>query len=431
MHDGSIKHIKGERKIRARLCLRGFKETGADDQSNYSATASRFSQRLLVSECVLRGWTLASSDVPKAFLQGVTYSELAAETQKPMRDFSFELPKVGADCIRQLPGFQNFDPTREVLHCLKPGTGCRDAPKCFSLKLRQATQAFGFVCSSVDPELELLFEGSELPMVVVKHVDDLKMAAKRELIEKFVEHLARTFGKLDIEFQDFTFCGVRHIQDASGGVTLDQIQFLAACKPIFQPCATKGDSEALLPEDARRHFLSLLMTLAYGLLTRPDIAVFITALQRESHQARAIHIRRLNQLLRWVQANPRRVHYPVMDYPDALLQISDAAFKARAEDGLSVRGLVSVRTSLKAVRAGVKNAPCHLVDWVSKAQRHVTRSTFSSELFAATDAVDSGLLQTVILHELQSGALSPVVAKQLIEGGATPAVMLGLVVDAN
>ena len=57
----------GERKIRARLCLRGFKETGADGESNYSATATRLSQRILVSEAALRGWVLASTDVPKAF----------------------------------------------------------------------------------------------------------------------------------------------------------------------------------------------------------------------------------------------------------------------------------------------------------------------------------------------------------------------------
>ena len=64
------KFVKEVRKIRARLCLRGFKESGSDDQSNYSATATRFSQRALVSECVLRGWVLASSDVPKSFLAG-------------------------------------------------------------------------------------------------------------------------------------------------------------------------------------------------------------------------------------------------------------------------------------------------------------------------------------------------------------------------
>ena len=105
----------------------------------------------------------ASADVPKAFLQGVSYSELAESTQRPERDVSFELPGgEGVACLRTLPAFRAFDPRTEVLHCLKPGTGCRDAPKSFSLKFRQVTAAFGFKCSTVDPELELLFDAHGL-----------------------------------------------------------------------------------------------------------------------------------------------------------------------------------------------------------------------------------------------------------------------------
>ena len=425
------KYVKGERRIRARLCLRGFKETGADFQSNYSATASRFSQRLLVSECVLRGWSLASSDVPKAFLQGVSYEELSESTGQPMRDVSFELRGEALTCLRMLPGFQDFNARREVLHCLKPGTGCRDAPKCFSLKLRKATAAFGFQQSSVDSELELLFKQGELVMLILKHVDDLKMAAKKALIEEFVQHLSKTFGKMDIEWSSFTFCGVRHEQHSDGSVSLDQVKFLSACKPISQPAALAGGAEAILPEDARRHFLSLLMTVAYALLTRPDVAVFISALQRESHKAQVIHVRRLNKVLQWLQANPRKITYPVMKYPTALLQVSDSSYKARAEDGLSVRGLVSLRVDLADVQAGKKQTPCHLLDFASKQQRHVTRSTFSSELFAATDATDIGLLQVLAMHELQKGVLSADEAKSIMEGELRCATALALAVDAR
>ncbi|CAE7203568.1 RE1 [Symbiodinium sp. CCMP2592] len=425
------KYVKGVRTIRARLCLRGFKESGADDQSNFATTASRFSQRLLVSECVLRGWVIASSDVPKAFLQGVSYDELAEATDRPRRDVSFELSGEGLACLKMLPEFATFNPRTEALHCLKPGTGCRDAPRAFSMKLRQVTEKFGFKSSSVDSELELLHQSDELVMAIIKHVDDLKMIGPRRLIEEFVKHLTATFGRMDIEWHVFAFCGIQHRQAADGSISLDQNKFLAACKPITQPSALSGPAEKLLPEEARRHFLSLLMTLAYGLLTRPDIAVFITALQRESHQARIVHVKRLNTLLLWVQANPRSIQYPVMPYPDMLLQISDSSYKAKAEDGLSVRGLVSVRVSAHGVNEGLKSTHCHLVDFASKAQRHVTRSTFSSELFASTDAADIGLLHTVALHELKHGVLSPTSAKQLSEGELECSVMLGLAIDAR
>ena len=425
------KYVKGERRIRARLCLRGFKETGADSQSNFAATASRFSQRLLSSECSLRGWTIASSDVPKAFLQGVSYSELAASTQKAERDVSFELTGEGLECLRALPEFATFDAAREVLHCLKPGTGCRDAPKCFSLQLRKVTAEFGLKCSSVDSELEFLHEHGQLLLAIIKHVDDLKMIGARKKIEEFIEHLSSTFGKMSIEWKDFVFCGVRHKQADDGAVTMDQIKFLSACKPITEPRALTGKPDTVLAEAERRHFMSLLMTVAYSLLTRPDAAVFVTALQRESHKAQVIHVKRLNMLLKWLQSTPRGITYPVMEYPDMLLQISDSSYRAKADDGLSVRGLVSVRVRAESIHEGLKIVQCHFVDWVSKAQRHVTRSTFSSELFAATDAVDSGLLNTVTLHELAHGPVTPDVARSLIEGTTQGIAALGLVIDAK
>ena len=61
----------------------------------------------------------------------------------------------------------------------------------------------------------------------------------------------------------------------------------------------------------------------------------------------------------------------------------------------------------------------------------MTRSTFSAELFAATDAADIGLLHSVILHELKHGVLTPVEAKQFIEGELPTSVHLCLVVDAK
>ena len=118
---------------------------------------------------------------------------------------------------------------------------------------------------------------------------------------------------------------MQHRQPEDGSIELDQAKFLAACKPVLRD-----------PSVGVRH--TPLMTVAYALLTRPDLAMFVTALQRQSHKACVLHVKRLNVLLKWAQAHPRKLCYPVMEYPDMLLQISDSSHKARAEDGLSVRG---------------------------------------------------------------------------------------------
>ena len=149
------------RYIRARLAVRGFKDRGKDDLMAYAGTAMRWSQRLLVSEAVLRRWPLCALDVKKAFLQGVSYEELAAETGETQREVNFELPASTAAVLRQVPGYESFDHRTEVLHCDKPGTGLRDAPRAFSQKLRKVTDQFGFRGTTADLEHEYMLAPSE------------------------------------------------------------------------------------------------------------------------------------------------------------------------------------------------------------------------------------------------------------------------------
>ena len=427
------KIIDGVRSIRARLTLRGFKESGAEGQSNYSATATKWSQRVLVSEAVLRKWNLASTDISKAFLQGITYAELAEETQQPLRDVSFEVCPRTALVLSQIPGYADFQPSSEVLHCLKPGTGCRDAPRAWALKLRKATKEFGLQSSLIDSELEYLWVGGNLKLIVLKHVDDIKMAGEAETISQFVAHLSKTFGKLELHWNDFKFCGIQHTQNPQTfEVKLDQTHFISVIKPMHQSEIAGKPGQEKMPESLRRHFLSLLMTIAYAVQSRPDIAVYIAALQKESQEATFESARRLNKVLMWAQKHPVQVHYKALSkYPDCLVLVSDSAFKAREQDGLSMRGMVALRMHSGDLN-GAGDAPCHMVHTVSKTQRHVTRSTFASELFAATDAVDFGLTQVLSLIELISGPMTWENAYRLQENaGATLPVSLILILDAK
>ena len=424
----------GKRFIRARLCIRGFKDTGADDDVNTSPTATRLSQRLLVSETVVRGWILGSTDIPKAFLQGVTYAELAQETGRPERQVSFELCGQPVFCLRQLPGFENFNPANEVLRCTKPGTGCRDAPRAWSMKLRKATAKYGLKSTLMDSELEYLLDSNgKICLLLLKHVDDLKIAGPKKLVLELVEYLSKAFGKLDLEFENFTFCGIRHQQTAEA-ITLDQTSFIAAIKEMtVTPMSMK---EEYLAEDVRRQFLSLLMTVAYALLTRLDIAVYVTALQRISHIAQPIHVKRLNHLVRWMKQNPRKLVYRKMEYPTSLVVYSDSGFQAKSDSGLSVRGMLAVRMTTSDVNQLYKGAStpvdlkCHVIECASKSQRHVTRSTFASELFASTDAVDATTLTRLALHELHQNSLSESEARNILTGDTRSPIDLHIVLDA-
>ena len=101
------------RTIRSRLAVRGFKDQDKGDVDRYAGTSSRCSQKLLVSEAVCRGWAIATTDINKAFLQGVTYEELAKLTGEPQREVNVYLPASNIPILRRVPGFEDFDPQKE------------------------------------------------------------------------------------------------------------------------------------------------------------------------------------------------------------------------------------------------------------------------------------------------------------------------------
>ena len=147
-----------KRVIRCRPTVRGFKDRDAQNLGSYVGTSQRYSQRLVCSEAAHRGWPICTTDISKAFLQGVTY-ELSSLTGEPIREVNFYLPGNCVSILKQGPGFEDLSEHTEVLHCDKPGTGLVDAPRAFSLKLSQVTKnRCRMIPSPVDGELVLKSE---------------------------------------------------------------------------------------------------------------------------------------------------------------------------------------------------------------------------------------------------------------------------------
>ena len=171
-----IMRLLGSQTIRARLTVRGHKDQERKDIDRYASTSARSSQKLLVSEAVLRGWDICTTDISKAFLQGVTYEERAKLTGGKQREVSCYFPASSIPLVRKVPGFEDFDPTKEVLHCDKPGTALVDAPLAFSMKLGMVTcDKCGLIPSKIDPEFCCRWDRGELTCIMTKHVDDLRV----------------------------------------------------------------------------------------------------------------------------------------------------------------------------------------------------------------------------------------------------------------
>ena len=419
---------KQRRVIRARLTVRGFKDRQAADLDSYAGTAQRYSQRTVVSVAVQQGWDIVTADVEKAFLQGVTYEELAQMTGEAPREVNFYLPPGSVPMLRRVPGFENFDPHTEVCHCDKPGTGLVDAPRAFSMKLATVTKdKCGLLPCSVDGELCLKHVDGKLVGMLAKHVDDLKIVGKPDFIHYVKDELEKVFGPLKLIWNEFTNCGVRHIQDpTTKECTLDQIEYVAALKPITHPLLSQASSDALASDELQNLYRSLLGAVAFAALTRVDAAVFIVALQRMSGKAKNIHIKRLNTLTKWMQRCPTKLLYKRFKEAVSHLQaISDAAFRKEDDDAHALKGALFLRVSGSPDTNSGRVA--HLIDYYCRKQRHVTRSTFGAELYAACDAADHSMLLAQILHEVGNCACTATMARQLREtGGWTTVIVLGI-----
>ena len=108
---------------------------------------------------------------------------------------------------------------------------------------------------------------------------------------------------------------------------MDQIMYIKAIKTIEGSNVTGKPDDELAPADLAWEYLSVLMPLAYALLTRFDIEAYMIALQKFQQTPKLIHFHRLNALVRWTQKNPKTLTYMFMICAKRLGVHSDTGFR--------------------------------------------------------------------------------------------------------
>ena len=297
----------GNRRRRGRLEIgAGIQDTEAFQVETFAGTAKRTSQRLLASEAATHpDWDLCSIDVNTAFLKGLTYKELAAATGEDERIVCFTLPPGSATLLHNFPGFAHFDESTHCLQCTKPGTGTKDAPRAFSLKLRQTTKDIGFISTHFGPEFEI-----KENLRTAKHVDDINLTRLPKEMQEYIKAVESVFGPCKRHNKCFTNCGVRHTK-TDGAVILDQDEYIATLRPRTSNELIGAPPEREATPRVANMFVSLQGAIAYIVLTQDWIRVYVVSLQRVQ-QPRNFDVRRLNAITRKLQKNPQELRYPFM-----------------------------------------------------------------------------------------------------------------------
>ena len=420
------KNKDGKKIVKARLVIRGFKDNQSETMETYSGTASRWSQRLICSIAATRRWTLLSADVSTAFLQGLTFEKMAELTGEPLRTVCIKMPPETADLLRTFPQFKSFDPYRQALKLIKPVYGLKDAPRAWRLMLDIVLTQLNGKKMIVDRQIYMWHGNERLTLLASTHVDDLKVTGDDEWINWLVKEIEQRVGKLTLQYakDGFDHCGIHHKQQLDGTITMDQNAYVKTLRHIPVP---KGiDPEAAADTSFQKAYMTLLGGLGWLTLTRYDISIFVSCLQRFNKNPKMKHVVNANRLLSWLVRHDLTCHYKPLKGNLRIVCISDSAFKKEDHEGLAMRGaLICIVEDDNKSPGGI----LHIIEHYSRKQKRVVRSTFSAEINALVDAIEHGKLVMFAMTELCLGALTPKKLFDIEELGQWP-MPLEAVVDA-
>ena len=420
------------RFIKSRITMRGFKDR-CEWMETFAGTASRWAQRV-VNSCTVQedGFVLFSLDVGSAFAKGMTFEELSKLTGEPLRAVEFDLSPEDVKILRQIPGFETFDPATETLTMIKPIYGLKDAPRAWRKKLHLILTEWGMKQLYADAQLYACHNQMKLKCLLSTHVDDLKGGAKKETALELIAFVESRVGKCKQQWQEFTHTGIEHRQTEKG-IYCHQTGYAATIKAISADLFTGKPEDELADKILAGLYISVLGGVAWMILTRADLAVYVQALQRRASNPRITDCKRLNLIVRYAKRHKVGIWYEKLDGPVRLVCWSDAAFKAIPDEGsgLALRGCCVMLTTDQPGKPTSPDGRCQLIEYLCKRQRRVVRSTFSAELNALIDALEIAILVQMAFHQIEHGCSESAteMATALEHGNLTPAI--DAVIDAR
>ena len=421
------KEINKQRQVKGRLVVQGFRDR--QEVSNFAGTTSRWGQRAVLIIATQYNWPLVSADVSEAFLRGLSFEELASEDgSKPLREVQLLLPPGAAELLRSLDGMSDFDERSECLRMLKPGFGLKDAPRLWNLALQRVLRLIGLGSTKADRQLFVKHDSNkQLVLVLSVHVDDIKMAGVEAEIAATIKVLEEHFDALKLERNNFEHLGLRRELHPDGSRTVSQIHYVAELRLI-----PEGDLrlnlETRVSDEVQRLYMSLLGGIAWTVQTRCDIAVFVSALQRKLKAPTGRDVVNLNKLVQYVKDNPLKLRYTRVAAPWRLIAISDSSYRGDDNDCLAMRSGLICLASKNGIEKGFNTL--QMLEFVSKKQSRVCRSTYAAELYSCLDL--TGLAATINLAftEILEGISSAAVLAERQDSGKM-SLRLDCVIDAR
>jgi hypothetical protein len=303
----------------------------------------------------------------------------------------------------------------------------KDAPRAWRIRLDRALRELGGKPLSTDTALYVWHDkNAKLVLILSTHVDDKKGAGEPALKSVLKQGLEKLFGTIKEQTGCFEHCGIMHEQTETG-IKMHQSHYVKQLHVLDMSGIDVSRPGQAVTSAQHASYMSLLGGLSWLVQTRTDICVYVCALQRVAKAPNNEHYIRLNRLCKWVKRKPLFLLYKRLTGPLKVLAVSDSAFRKEDCTGLAVRGALILICELHVAHPG---GCCHVIDYYSRKQRRVTRSTFAAELQGLADSLEYAKLVAFAVHECIVPKVTP---RQLVTAEETGGLRLPIegVVDAK
>ncbi|KAH9764049.1 retrovirus-related pol polyprotein from transposon RE1 [Citrus sinensis] len=369
--DGSVS------KYKARLVAKGFHQTyGVDFFETFSLVVKPCTIRIILSLAVMNHWTIRQLDANNAFLNDVLTEEVF---------------------MHQPEGFIDSQHPTYVCKLNKALYGLKQAPRAWYDRLRGSLLQWGFQTSRSDTSLFLKHTGSDI-LVILIYVDDILVTGSScAQIEKITALLGFEFALKDLG--DFNYFLGLEVTPSSAGLHLSQTKYVGDILKNAHMLDSKGCNTPMsvadkLYKDKGKLFenpslyRSVIGSLQYVTLTRPDIAFTVNKLSQFLAAPTVLYWQACKRVLRYLQCTAT---YGIQFYNSksfSLTAFSDADWGSDPDDRRSVGGYCIFLGS-------------NLVSWSSKKQNVVSRSSAESEYRALALTTSEVLWISYLLQELR------------------------------
>eukprot|EP00435_Cladocopium_sp_Y103_P051431 s1017_g16.t1 len=426
-------------KMKSRLVARGCFDAQKQQLTTRSTTATRLSQRLLVSQAARDGEkAIESWDIAGAFLKGFDFKKI----QDSLKKLGLEAPTRQVvvfpplNVWRHLQRFSDlFRVPQHSLHlygllCLKPIYGLNDAPLAWQLCLHEYILELGAARSKLDENCFFWKQPStsmsldNVKAMLTTHVDDLAPTATPKWLEEHYHKFVQKFKKVARQSLPFSHCGCNYSQTVDG-YAIDQEDFVQRMQPA--PVPQRPDDSRLEPSEVS-DFRSILGALLWITATRLDIVADVSVLQSRVTTATVKELKLANEVL--VKAKDCReaaLHYRRFQTPhQRLVCIHDASSanngRHYAQEGILVmladdnwrhqtmeHEVIHDDESVK-MHGGVM----HLLHAHGGKAKRISYSTSHGETLSMVNGMESTTLVMVRLSEVMHISLQPTL-KELVE----------------